>query len=257
MGPPPAPRHLFTPAGQQALAAALRRRPLLAFDLDGTLAPLVDHPEDAAVPADAARSLGRLAERLPVAIVSGRAVADVVGRLGFSPRFVVGNHGAEDGTDREALARLTPLLDPWRARLHAEQGLLAAAGVVVEDKGASIALHFRRAPRPAAARAFLAHLATPPDPAVRLFGGKDVVNLAPAAAPDKAQAVAALVARAGAALAVFAGDDLNDEPVFAAAPPDWLTVRVGGEDPPRGARFFLHGPQEVPAWLERMLALLG
>ena len=66
----------------------------------------------------------------------------------------------------------------------------------------------------------------------------------------------ALVARSGASCALFAGDDVNDEPVFAAAPPSWLTVRVGRDDPTSRARFYLDSPSEVALLLERALANL-
>jgi trehalose 6-phosphate phosphatase len=248
--------HLLGARGLAALEAAFQARPLLAFDFDGTLAPLVARREDARVADRVAEGLARLAEELPVAILTGRRVADVRGRLGFTPRFIVGNHGAEDGRDPAALVRLAARLDPWRSRLRAAAPTLAADGVEVEDKGASIAVHYRRASRPRAALAHILALGDPPDAAVRLTRGKRVVNLTAAGAPDKAEALRGLVRRSGATRAVFAGDDLNDEPVFLAAQPGWLTVRIGARSPPRGAHFYLQGPEEVPAWLERMLALL-
>jgi trehalose 6-phosphate phosphatase len=83
-----------------------------------------------------------------------------------------------------------------------------------------------------------------------------VVNATAAGAPDKAHAVRALLARSGASCAVFAGDDVNDEPVFESAPPTWLTVRVGRDDPKSRAQFFLDSPNEVALLLERMLVHL-
>jgi hypothetical protein len=71
---------------------------------------------------------------LPVAVVSGRALADLRPRLGFRPAHLVGNHGAEDEDDAAATARWTVALEPLRQRLQ-QQALLAAAGVTVEDKG--------------------------------------------------------------------------------------------------------------------------
>jgi trehalose 6-phosphate phosphatase len=68
--------------------------------------------------------------------------------------------------------------------------------------------------------------------------------------------VLALVARCGADCALFAGDDVNDEPVFEAAPPDWLTVRVGRFERHSRARYFLDSPNEIAMLLERMLTLL-
>ena len=73
--------HMFTLEGEAALASALACSPLLAFDFDGTLAPIVTDPDDARIPAPVARRLDRLASLLPVAIITGRAVADVRERL--------------------------------------------------------------------------------------------------------------------------------------------------------------------------------
>src|SRR5437868_14661834 len=134
---------LFTPDGEAALAAVLRLRPLMAFDFDGTLAPVVARPEEARGSVAVASRLAALTARLPVAIVTGRSVADVRGRLGFEPRFIVGNHGAEEALHDAAASRLAAPLDGLRALLQAHEAELRAAGVSVEDKGLSLALHYR------------------------------------------------------------------------------------------------------------------
>lgn len=246
-------KHLFSAAGRDALAALLRRRPLLAFDFDGTLAPIVPRPRDARIPRAVASQLARLARRLPVAIVTGRAVADLRGRLGFEPRFVVGSHGAEDAADAAAAAALTRRLDALRARIEAHRGAIDGAGVFVEDKGASIALHYRLAPDRDRARAAIDALQLTDDPQLCIFSGKMVENVVAAGAPDKAAAVRSLVERCNCDSAFFAGDDVNDEPVFAAAPPHWLTVRIGRDDPHSRARFFLDSPAEMAVALQTMI----
>jgi trehalose 6-phosphate phosphatase len=248
--------HLFGPEGQAALAAVVHLRPLLAFDFDGTLAPIVARPEDVAVPADVVSGLTALAARLPLAIVTGRAISDVRDRLGFVPTYLVGSHGAEDDSDPVGTARRVAALAGMRARLHARRDGLAAAGIGVEDKRASIALHYRQAPDPARARALIDELLVS-ERRLQVFGGKMVVNLMAAGAPDKADAVRALVARCGAGAALFAGDDLNDEPVFAAAPGHWLALRVGRDAPHSAARFALDGPQQMAELLQRLQALLA
>lgn len=246
-------KHLFSVPGREALAELLRRRPLLAFDFDGTLAPIVPRPRDARIPRAVASQLSRLSRRLPVAIVSGRAVGDLRGRLGFEPRFLIGSHGAEDAADAAAAEELTRRLDPLRRRIAAHGGITDAAGVFVEDKGASIALHYRLAPDRERARAAIDALQLDDDPALSLFSGKMVENVVAAGAPDKAEAVRSLVARAGCDSAFFAGDDVNDEPVFVAAPPHWLTVRIGRDDPHSQARFFLDSPAEMAITLQTMI----
>ena len=250
-------QHLFSPHGEAALAAALGRKPLLAFDFDGTLAPIVARPESARISRGVSTRLRALNALLPVAIVTGRTVADVRARLDFSPTFVIGNHGAED--DVGAPERLQPASELTRLReallIHGQA--LGALGVTVEDKRLSIALHYRLSRQRDQALGAIRELLAPFAAELHVFAGKMVVNVSPANAPDKADAVHALVARCGADCAVFAGDDVNDEPVFASAPADWLTVRVGRDDPHSRARYFLDGPNEVALMLEHMLSILS
>jgi len=248
-------KHLFCAEGESALALTMSAGPLLAFDFDGTLAPIVARPADARVPIPVAQRLRRLAEQLPVAIVSGRRVDDVRGRLGFEPADIIGNHGAEDPRDRlDDLA--VQALQGFRQRLAAADEVLRRAGVAIEDKGASIALHYRLALDRRAAIDAINAVLDKLEPDLEAFDGKMVVNVVWAAANDKAGAVAALVARHHTSAAVFVGDDLNDEPVFARGEPSWLTVRIGCEDANSKARFFLHGPVELPAMLDFMLSAL-
>jgi len=250
-------QHLFTPEGEAALAAVLRLQPLMAFDFDGTLAPIVPRPDDARISAAVATRLKALSARLPVAIVTGRAVADVRGRLGFEPQFIFGNHGAEEDAAASTDSALVCQLDVFRAALRAHADVLQLAGVVSEDKGLSIALHYRLSPDRAQAQRLIAELLTPEPAGLRVFAGKMVVNVVAANAPDKARAVNTLVERLGAAAAFFAGDDVNDEPVFVSAPAHWLTLRIGCEDLASRARFCLDGPQEMAMLLERVLSHLG
>jgi trehalose 6-phosphate phosphatase len=249
--------HLFSHAGEAALVQVMDEQPLLAFDFDGTLAPIVPRPADARLSIAVSTRLARLGARFPVAIVTGRSVDDVRLRLGFEPQYVIGSHGAEDplSPPSEAVERA---LDVMRARFDATSERLCAAGVEVEDKRYSIALHYRLARDRRQAQELIGTLLYPLPPSLHAFGGKCVENIVSAEAPDKAQAVSRLVTRAGARVAVFLGDDLNDEPVFAAAPPQWLTVRVGrASGYASRARFFLDSPGEVATMLERMLVLAG
>lgn len=253
-------KRLLEPDGLRALDQALGQSPLLAFDFDGTLAPLVDHPEDARVPPALEPRLARLAELADIAIISGRALADLERRLSFRPRFLVGNHGAEGGavelSQAAVLAGETDmLLGAMRSRLSARRAVLTAAGVEVEDKGRSLALHYRRAPDPIPARAAIEQALAGHDPRLEVYGGKDVVNIVVAAAPDKGRALLALVERGSYGTAVFVGDDVNDESVFSRAPSGWITIRVG-TDADSEARWRLASIHEMPAFIERMIETL-
>ncbi len=258
MTAPSAPlRPLLGPPGLAALTALVRAPALYAFDFDGTLAPIRPRPDDVQVSATIALRLDRLARLRPVAIVTGRRIADVRSRLGFAPAWIVGNHGAEDEGDPQASARASQALDALRARLRERADGLAGAGVVVEDKGQSLALHFRTAPDRAAAAAMIEDVLAGFTGTLHVFGGKLVYNAVSADAPDKAVAVQRLMHRLDVQAAFFAGDDVNDEPVFAAAQPPWVTVRIGCERRASAARFCIAGPHEMAGVLDRILALLA
>ncbi len=245
-------KHLFTPHGEHALAHALAFKPLLAFDFDGTLAPIVARPEDARVSAAVAQQLKQLARLCPVAIITGRTVADVTPRLGFEPHYIIGNHGAEDPwcppspDGHEAL-------DALREHLRAHQTELNQAGVTIEDKQYSMALHYRLARDRARALASIENTLINLGDQLKTFGGKCVLNVVEANAPDKGDAVHRLVQRTQAKNAVFVGDDLNDEAVFEKALPNWLTVRIGRDEPSSKATYFLDSHAEVALFLHRMI----
>jgi trehalose 6-phosphate phosphatase len=254
---PPKLRSLLGPQGLEALETLARVPTLFAFDFDGTLAPIRPRPDDVQVSATIALRLDKLARVRPVAIVTGRRIADVRERLGFTPSWIIGNHGAEDEGDPDSAARADHALDALRERLREREEGLDGAGVVVEDKGQSLALHFRTAPDRDAASAMIEDVLAGFTGALHVFGGKLVWNAVAADAPDKAVAVQRLIERAGVQAAFFAGDDVNDEPVFAAAQRQWVTVRIGCERRASAARFCIAGPHEMAGVLDRILALMG
>jgi trehalose 6-phosphate phosphatase len=248
-------KHLFSPLGHQALVSVLAHKPLLAFDFDGTLAPIVAHADDARVSTEVALLLERLNAWRPVAIVTGRRVADVATRLGFTPSYIIGSHGAEDAALPNGGA-FERALSFARTHLLASMAALTQAGITLEDKGSSLALHYRLAASHPLAQQKISEVLAGIGPGVHVFGGKCVVNVVAAAAPDKADAVARLVQRSASGAAVFVGDDINDEPVFAHAPAHWLTVRIGRDDPSSVARFFLDSHMEVASFLSKMTELV-
>ena len=186
-------RHLFTPEGDADLIWVMARRPLLAFDFDGTLAPIVARPTQARVPASTLRRLHRLTQQLPLAVISGRTVADLRHRLGFEPAHIVGNHGAEDPQHGQR-PEWQAALDGVRDRLRSLAAELQRVGVSIEDKGASLALHYRMAADHGAAIELIDRALAPIDPGLHVFGGKMVTNIVSAAADDKAVALRHLAA---------------------------------------------------------------
>jgi trehalose-phosphatase len=208
-------------------------RLLVACDYDGTLAPIVADPEKA-VPrpesVGALRSLAELHDTTAV-VISGRALRDLA-TLSRLPAEVhlVGSHGSE--FDIGFVRALDPDACALHRRLVVELERLTgdSAGVHLEVKPASIAVHVRRAD-PSVAEAVLA--AVREDPAtwhgVQVTEGKAVIELA-VVQTDKGHALDTLRHQVGASAAVFIGDDTTDEKAFARlAGPD-LGIKVGGDD---------------------------
>jgi trehalose 6-phosphate phosphatase len=249
-------KNVFSDAGKRALRVVMARQPFLAFDFDGTLAPIVARPERALAPVAVARRLAQLTALRPVAIITGRQVSDVRSRLGFTPQFIIGNHGAE--WEQPGIFDIDPArLDPARTLLRANAAELAAYGAWVEDKGLSLAVHYRGVRDPAGALEFVRELLARLPPALEVFAGKQVLNVVPGGAPDKGAALLRLVDASGADSAVFIGDDVNDEAVFAIAPPHWFTVRVGAAPDGSAALFFIDTQAQVPLLLQDMIDLLS
>ncbi len=251
-------RYALSTAGLARLRAFYTRDTLLAFDIDGTLAPIVDRPWDARVPSEVQRGLRTLASHAPVAIVTGRAVEDARPMLGFTPRFLVGNHGAEGvpGQERvsEECARvcrawldeLASGSEPWRD----------VDGIVLEDKTYSLTFHFRHTRDQGAALRLLVARTAALLPLPKLLNGKMVLNLLPPGAPHKGEALSALLEQERCKRAIYVGDDASDETVFRLRLPSILSVRVEPDDS-SAANLFLNGQQDIfplVSELERIVA---
>jgi trehalose 6-phosphate phosphatase len=219
---------------------------LLAFDFDGTLAPIVDDPAAASMRGTTRRLLAQVARVYPCAVVSGRTEADLGERLaGITVWYAVGNHALREPAE---LARFEAVAAGFRATLL--QALDGVEGITFEDKGISFAVHDRHARDPGAARQEILAAAKRLAGA-RVVAGKGVVNVAPADAPTKARAVSALIDHLGCDCALYAGDDESDEEVFGAAP-RVFGVRIGTVVTSQ-ARFMLADQEEVDDLLERLL----
>ena len=204
-------------------------RSAVLLDFDGTLSEIVAHP-DLARPVDGAReAVASLVGRYGlVAVVSGRPTEDVERLLGVEGVTYAGRYGATSpGVSLEPSIPST--------------AMAAAAGVAgawVEDKGDSVAVHYRQTDEPEAARrslrAPLERLAV--EHGLELIEGKMVLELVPADRPRKGGAVQRLIRDADARAALFAGDDLADLEGFAALDlireddVDTVKVAVRGEE---------------------------
>jgi trehalose 6-phosphate phosphatase len=218
-------RSILAPRNRPVLDQFAFSNVVVAFDYDGTLAPIVDAPERAAMRPRTGQLLAALAELYPCIVISGRAESDTRSRLrGIRLRGVIGNHGVEawkgvNGFEYE-VRRWRPLLD---------RQLAGHPGVTLEDKTYSIAIHYRRSRAKRQARAAALRAASRLG-AVRIVGGKQVVNVLPRNAPNKGDALERERERLSCDTAIYVGDDETDEDVFALDQPGrLLTIRVGAK----------------------------
>lgn len=225
------------------------------LDVDGTLLEIRPRPED--VVADAA--LRRLLRRLEaaaggaLALVSGRRIDDI-DRIFAPEQFAAtGLHGAEmrspDGTHVPASSTA---LEAVRPRLRAF--VAAHDGVRLEDKGATLAVHFRQRPELApTVTSFLHDLA---HDGLAVQEGKMVAELKEGR-HDKGKAIEALLGRVPFAgrRPVFIGDDLTDEHGFAVVNArDGVSLRVGTGGAPTQARYCVADPAELRGALAALVA---
>ncbi len=212
--------------GLDALLAPLKGDPAhgaILLDVDGTLAPIVERPEDAAVPDATRELLARLAERYAlVAAVSGRRALDARRVVGLDQLAYSGNHGYELLLPGEGEPRPDPSLDghdrdaeEFVAGLDAED--LERAGIRIEDKGAIVALHWRGSPNEGEAEALASEIASDAEwGGLVPHRGRKVLEIRPNVAINKGIAVAALIPSKPARAALYAGDDRTDVDAFAA-----------------------------------------
>lgn len=244
--------HLLGAAGRAALRALARGRALLAFDFDGTLAPIAERPERARMPARTRRLLAAVARLYPCAVISGRARRDLRRRLRDVPLVALsGSHGAE-GPGRRPSNDGPARVRGWAARLR--RHLRRVRGVALEAKPHGVAVHYRRARDKEGARVAILEAVTALEGARWTFG-KEVVEVMAAGAQTKGDALAALRRRLKPRATLYVGDDLTDEDAFASAGPGGLlSVRVA---PAEGttARFRLDAQAEVESLLDELVRL--
>lgn len=244
-------RELLRSENTEIIAQLAWSHVLLAFDFDGTLAPIVADRRRARMRAATARLFSRLCQLYPCSVISGRSQADVASRLqGAAVKCVIGNHGIEPGPNLKTFEREVSV-----ARAQLEQALGGLQGVELEDKRYSLALHYRKARQARVARAAILDAVAQLSVAMRIVSGRKVVNVVPARAPSKAQALLQLRAAEGADTALYVGDDISDEEVFELDQPGrLLTVRIG-ESATSSAAYYLRDQKEIDRLLVKLVKL--
>ncbi|EMA30820.1 trehalose-phosphatase [Natronobacterium lacisalsi] len=232
-------------------------RLLLCLDFDGTLAPIVDEPDEAAPTEDNRAAVAALSDHpaIDTAIVSGRALADVRERID-GPSIYAGNHGLE--LAREGSVAVHPVARK-RARLieavceTLETALDQVPNARVENKGVTATVHVRSVPtaaRPVVAERTRAVVDRLAGDDLEISTGKRILEIEPAVPWGKGNAVALIAADAPAdAVPIYVGDDVTDESAFRTVLPEGIAVRVGGSVP-SAASCRVDDPDDVTTFLQ-------
>ncbi len=198
-------------------------RAAILFDIDGTLAPIVEHAADARVPEATRQLLVAIAKRYRmVACVSGRQASEARAMVAIGTISYLGSHGAELLRAGWTEAVLDPSVEDWARRVQdfgretftAEMRRLR---VRLEDKGAIIAFHWRGAPDEEAARSAIDTVAARAEAAgLRTHWGRKVLEVRPPVRIDKGAGIETFLDDVDIDVALYVGDDATDLDAFRA-----------------------------------------
>ncbi len=220
---------------------------LLAFDYDGTLAPIADTPRAARMRDETRQLLARVAALYPCVVISGRALADLERRLDGIPLWsLVGNHGLESASQSGP----PPQGDQWSALLR--QRLPNVPGLSVEDKRHTITIHYRQVgDKVEICRAI--HDAIADIPGIRVLAGIEAISLLPSDGRHKGTALQDARRQFACDTAIYAGDDETDEDAFRSSDSaELLSIRIG-PSPHTAARFCLEDQTEIDPLLHALI----
>ncbi|MEY8017908.1 trehalose-phosphatase [Mycobacterium servetii] len=238
--------------------------PAVFYDFDGTLSDIVDDPDAARPIAGATTALQKLAARCPVAVLSGRDLADVTRRVGVPGIWYAGSHGFEltapDGThhQNDDAAAAIPVLERAAAQLRERLGPIP--GVMVEHKRFGVAVHYRNAPRDRVGEVAAAVRAAGRHSALRVTTGREVIELRPDLDWDKGKTLRWVLehlhlAGSGALTPIYLGDDITDEDAFDAVRDGGVPILVRHDedgDRATAALFGLDSPAAVSEFTNRL-----
>lgn len=258
----------------EKIKKALKSKFLYIFlDFDGTLAPIAETPDEAVMPKKIKGLLRRLSSmpNCKIAIVSGRALEDVSKRVGLKNIVYAGNHGLEvKGPKIDFKIRLPRLYIKTLGKIKDRlvKGLSSVKGVIIEDKGFSLSVHYRSADKkdiPLVKSEFYSTVFLYESRKnVLTRTGKMALEIRPPVAWDKGKAVLWLLARRKFALRgkgikvlpIYIGDDDTDEDAFGSLKDRGVTVFVGKPGRTK-ARFYVKNSFETAILLKSILEVLS
>jgi trehalose 6-phosphate phosphatase len=243
---------------------------LFMIDYDGTLTPIAERPELATLSEDTRQLLQRLVHlpHFTIGVISGRALADLKEKVKISGIIYAGNHGFE--IEGPGWKFISPIADEVRPLFRILRQVLSLTlgkvkGVLIEDKGLSLSVHYRqvedekittvekmveRAVQKPASRGL-----------IRVTPGKKVYEVKPAINWNKGKAIRLLMKKYGKGgrhsglLPIYLGDDLTDEDGFEVINKygNGIAIYVGEARIDSLANYYLRSPQEVSQFMVKLL----
>ncbi|HEX4672595.1 MAG TPA: trehalose-phosphatase [Solirubrobacteraceae bacterium] len=199
------------------------RHGAVLLDIDGTLAPIVEHAADAHVPEGTRQLLIEVARRYKVvASVSGRRASEARAMVSIGTISYLGSHGTELLRAGWTESVMDPGIEDWVRRIHefgreADTSDLRRRRVRLEDKGAIVAFHWRGAPDEEAARAAIDAVASKAEAAgLRTHWGRKVLEVRPPVRMDKGVGIKSFLEGADVDVVMYVGDDATDLDAFRA-----------------------------------------
>jgi trehalose 6-phosphate phosphatase len=243
-------KNILAASNLPALTGFASSNVLLAFDYDGTLAPIVRTPAHARMRGETRRLLTLVARRYPCVVISGRRLADVTARLNGVPVwYVFGNHGHEPTSVDQPPP---PQIAEWVRRLN--EHLPSRPGLVIEEKQYSVTIHYRNVHDKKHAMQAI-DLAVGGLTDARKLQSPQAITLLPQGGSDKGLALQHARQLFACSAAIYVGDDETDEDAFRSDVPDrLLSIRVGASAS-TAARYLVPGQTDVDELLRTMLAL--
>lgn len=241
-----------------------KKVPVLFFDYDGTLTPIVKHPEDAIMDQDMRDILRQCAARFPVAVISGRDMDDLKNKVDISNLIYAGSHGfrisGRDGLykEHEKAEEILPKLDKMENQLENELKQIDS-NVLIDRKRYAIAVHYRNV-KEENVNNVLNHVNQIIESNVgfKIGKGKKVVEIKPDADWHKGKAVHWILEKLEKTdhekyIPVYIGDDVTDEDAFQALENDGLGILVGAHGEKSSAKYRLKNVYQVKNFLKNLI----
>jgi trehalose-phosphatase len=263
--------YLFSSWQKIASRIRLAQKILLLLDYDGTLSPIVERPDIATLPVNVRHLLDKMAygNHVKIGIISGRSLNDLIPRVGIENIIYAGNHGLEiEGPGLKytnvSAEEAKPVLKRLYQSLNTE--LNTIDGIIVEDKGLSLSVHYRQVEVEDIGEVCnIFDQITENDLElgnIKIVSGKKVFEVRPFDAWDKGKAIELLMDRytkendTEELLAIFVGDDATDEDGFRIIEDYYgISVFVGDGLTQSSANYFVKSTDEVQKFLEMLAGL--